>query len=237
MRTSPLAAAGSANRRGFAIVLDESEYLELIPRQGELAEPEYGAYLAAIRRRMSAARRGGARVLVGPFRADQHVSYAERIGAPPFGTIALRAFDDYVVRTYPDARQWRGGPIGRVVADLRAAERAEVRSTRTPAVETAGSKARAARAGGQAAPASRSGDPPAAQPVSAAPARRRRAWSKESFSSPRPRASRQHGSVGVFGRPRPRRGRRLWRKSPCSLSLTVGRPREPPRLGHVHRSG
>ncbi|MBS2964262.1 hypothetical protein KGA66_14475 [Actinocrinis puniceicyclus] len=131
MRTFPLAAAaGNANRRGFAIVLDESEYLELIPRQGELTEPEYGAYLAAIQRRMSAARRGGARVLVGPFRADQHVSYAERIGAQPFGTIALRAFDDYVVRTYPGARQWGGEPIGRVVADLRAAERAEMRPIR-----------------------------------------------------------------------------------------------------------
>lgn len=109
-----------AQRRGFAIVLDETEYVGLIPRQGVLHHPCHTTYLAEVHRKMRTARRAGARVVIAPFRADQHISYSERIGAPPFGTIALRAFDDYIARTCPLAREWRGEPIELVIADLRA---------------------------------------------------------------------------------------------------------------------
>jgi hypothetical protein len=107
--------------RGFAVILHEAEYLDLITRHTALIQGDYGTYLADLHRRMSAAHRSGKRVLIGPFLTDQYESYAEAIGESPCSDQALRAYDDFVARIGAHTRVWNGEPIGHVVADLREA--------------------------------------------------------------------------------------------------------------------
>lgn len=106
---------------GFAVILHEAEYLDLITRHTALSQGDYGTYLADLHHRMSAARHAGKRVLVGPFLTDQYESYAEAIGESACNAQALRAYDDFVARTGLHTRTWNGEPIGHVVAALREA--------------------------------------------------------------------------------------------------------------------
>jgi hypothetical protein len=107
--------------RGFAVILHESEYLDLIARHTALDRGDYEAYLAGIHRRMASARRTGKQVLIGPFLTDQYESYAEAIGEPPASSETLRSYDDFVARIGPHTATWVGEPISRVIAQLRAA--------------------------------------------------------------------------------------------------------------------
>jgi hypothetical protein len=107
--------------RGFAVILHASEYLDLITRHATLNQGDYGTYLVDLHGRMTAARRAGKQVLVGPFLTDQYESYAEAIGEPADSIHALRAYDDFVARVGPHTRPWTGEPISRVVTDLRVA--------------------------------------------------------------------------------------------------------------------
>jgi hypothetical protein len=107
--------------RGFAVILHESEYLDLIDRHTALDRGDYGTYLAEIHRRMASARRTGKQVLIGPFLTDQYESYAEAIGEPPCSLEALRNYDDFVARIGPHTTWWSGEPISHVVAQLREA--------------------------------------------------------------------------------------------------------------------
>src|SRR5947209_11514255 len=106
--------------RGFAVVLHEADFHELIFFCRSLQRLDYLAYLAIAWRRMTLVRQAGWQVLVSPFLIDQHISYADRIGVPPFSPLALRAFDSFITQTCPHAREWRGEPIERFISDLRA---------------------------------------------------------------------------------------------------------------------
>lgn len=108
--------------RGFAVILHEHDFRELICLHRAIRRLDYTAYLNILWRRMVLAKQAGQRVLVGPFLIDQHVSYADRIGALPFSPFAMRAFDAFVAQTSPHTREWRGESIDRVMANLRAAE-------------------------------------------------------------------------------------------------------------------
>lgn len=123
MQPDMTAHAGTRkSARGFAVVLHEADFRELIFLCRALRGLDYLAYLAGLWRRMTLLRQEGLRVLAGPFLIDQHISYADRIGAPPFSPVALRAFDSFVTRTCPHTREWRGEPIDRFISNLRAAE-------------------------------------------------------------------------------------------------------------------
>jgi hypothetical protein len=108
--------------RGFAVLLHEHDFRELVSLHRAMRRLDYTAYLDVLWRRMALARQAGRRVLVGPFLIDQHISYADRIGALPFSPFAMRAFDGFVAQTSAHTREWRGEPIDRVMAGLRAAE-------------------------------------------------------------------------------------------------------------------
>lgn len=108
--------------RGFAVLLHETDFRELILFCQSMQRLDYRAYLALLWRRMTLIRQAGLRVLGSPFLIDQHISYADRIGTPPFSPLALRAFDSFVTRTCPEAREWRGEPIEHFISALRAAE-------------------------------------------------------------------------------------------------------------------
>jgi hypothetical protein len=108
--------------RGLAVILHEVDFREFISYCRALPDLGYAAYLASFQRRMALIRETGLRVLVGPFLIDQHISYADRIGAPPFSALALRAFGSFVTQTSPHTREWRGEPVDRFIASLRAAE-------------------------------------------------------------------------------------------------------------------
>jgi hypothetical protein len=107
--------------RGFAVILHESDYLDLIARHRALNQGDYATYLADLYCRMSAARQADKQVLIGPFLTDQYESYCEAIGVPVASAQALRAYDDFVARVGPYTQPWAGEPISRVVADLREA--------------------------------------------------------------------------------------------------------------------
>jgi hypothetical protein len=107
--------------RGFAVILHESEYLDLIARHPALDRGDYADYLAGVHRRMLSAQRTGRQVLIGPFLTDQYESYAEAICEPPCSTETLRSYDDFVARIGPYTTAWSGEPIGRVLARLREA--------------------------------------------------------------------------------------------------------------------
>lgn len=109
-----------ARGRGFAVILHESDFLDAALFRSALRRLSYRAYLVDVWRRMALVRRAGIRVLIGPFLIDQHVSFADRIGLAPFGTLALRRFDDFVTRTCPHTRAWLGEPPQVVLSDLRA---------------------------------------------------------------------------------------------------------------------
>jgi hypothetical protein len=111
----------TAQIRGFAVILHESEYLDLIARHTALDRGDYEAYLAGIHRRMASARRTGKQVLVGPFLTDQYESYADAIGEPPCSFETLRSYDDFVARIGPHTITWAGEPISSVLAHLRGA--------------------------------------------------------------------------------------------------------------------
>jgi hypothetical protein len=111
----------SVRVRGFAVILHEAEYLDLVARHSGLDRGDYEAYLAGMHRRMAAAREAGRRVLIGPFLTDQYESYAEAIGEPPCSGQALRAYNDFVARIGPHTAVWAGESMNRVVARLRAA--------------------------------------------------------------------------------------------------------------------
>lgn len=133
MQSSGLTQTGTkTSARGFAVIVNECDFLDLILLHRALRRLDYRAYLADLWRRMAVARQLGRRVLIGPFLIDQHVSFADRIGAPPFGTLALRAFDDFVVQTSAHTREWRGEPMDRVISRLRAAEDLTGTSGRSP---------------------------------------------------------------------------------------------------------
>ena len=119
--------------RGFAVVVHEHDFRELTLSHRVARHLDYAAYLDALWRRMALARQAGLRVLVGPFLIDQHISYADGIGALPFSTRALRAFDAFVAQTSPHAREWRGEAIDRFMANLRAAESTTALSRAPPA--------------------------------------------------------------------------------------------------------
>lgn len=122
MRTTGNPSADHAARvRGFAVILHEPEYHDLIARHNALSQRDYATYLADLYSRMSAARAADIQVLIGPFLTDQYESYAEAIGAPASSARALRAYDDFVARVGPHTRAWTGEPISRVVSDLREA--------------------------------------------------------------------------------------------------------------------
>lgn len=110
--------------RGFAVLLREADFLEAIQFCSATLQLNYRAYLDVLWRRIVLAAQSGHRVLVGPFLIDQHISYADRLGTPAFGAQALRAFDNYVIRTCPDTREWRGEPMDALVALLRSADSA-----------------------------------------------------------------------------------------------------------------
>lgn len=107
--------------RGFAVILHESDYLDLIARHTALNQGDYSTYLADLYCRMVAARQADKHVLIGPFLTDQYESYAEAIGEPATSTRALRAYDGFVARVGPHTRAWTGEPISQVVTDLREA--------------------------------------------------------------------------------------------------------------------
>ena len=108
--------------RGFAIILHEHDFRELIFLQRAMRHLDYIEYLSILWRRMALVRQAGQRVLVSPFLIDQHISYADGIGALPFSPFAMRAFDAFVTRTSPQTREWRGEPAAHFIANLRAAE-------------------------------------------------------------------------------------------------------------------
>jgi hypothetical protein len=107
--------------RGFAVILHESDYLDLIARHSALNQGDYSTYLADLYCRMRSAKQAGKQVLVGPFLTDQYESYAEAIGEQAATAQALRAYDDFVARVGPYTQPWTGEPINRVVAKLREA--------------------------------------------------------------------------------------------------------------------
>lgn len=117
-RTSYPQAEHATYVRGFAVILHESDYLDLIARHTALSQGEYSAYLADLYCRMSAAHQAGKQILIGPFLADQYESYAEAIGEPAASARALRAYDDFVARAGPHTQVWTGEPISHVVTDL-----------------------------------------------------------------------------------------------------------------------
>lgn len=122
MRQTRDQTAGHGVRiRGFAVILHESEYLDLIARHSALDRGTYEAYLSGLQQRIGAARRTGKHVLVGPFLTDQYESYAEAIGEPPCSSQALHAYNDFVARIGPHTTAWSGEPIDSVVTALRAA--------------------------------------------------------------------------------------------------------------------
>lgn len=106
---------------GFAVILHESDYLDLIARHNVLNQGEYSSYLADLYCRMNAARQADKQVLIGPFLTDQYESYAEAIGEPAASTRALRSYDDFVARVGPYTQTWNGESISSVVAVLREA--------------------------------------------------------------------------------------------------------------------
>lgn len=120
-----------APARGFAVILHESDFLDVRFRSA-LHRLDYHAYLIGLWQRMALARRAGMRVLIGPFLIDQHISFADRLDLAPFGTLALRKFDDFVTRTCPHTRDWRGEPPDFALPDLRAAVTAATASGRAP---------------------------------------------------------------------------------------------------------
>lgn len=123
MQVDTLARSGARKyARGFAVVLHEADFRELIFFYRAVQHLDYAAYLAILWQRIALVRQAGSRVLVGPFRIDQHISYADRIGAPPFSPLALRAFDSFVTQTCPETREWRGEPMDRFISGLRAVE-------------------------------------------------------------------------------------------------------------------
>ena len=107
--------------RGFAVILHESDYLDLIARHTALDQSDYSTYLADLYCRMVAARQANKQVLIGPFLTDQSESYAEAIGEPAASARALRAYDDFVARVGPHTQIWAGEPISQVVTHLREA--------------------------------------------------------------------------------------------------------------------
>lgn len=116
----PSEAERVVHTRGFAILVHQSDYLDLITRHPELHQGNYGTYLADIHDQMKAARQIGHQVLVGPFLPDQYESYAEAIGEPAGLRHTVRSYDDFVARLGPHTRLWEGEPMGRLVALLRA---------------------------------------------------------------------------------------------------------------------
>lgn len=108
--------------RGFAVILNESDFRELELFHSAVQRLDYLTYLARLWRRILLVGQAGHRVLVAPFLIDQHISYADRIGAPPFSALALRAFDTFVTQTCPNTREWLGEPIDSVIANLRVAD-------------------------------------------------------------------------------------------------------------------
>jgi hypothetical protein len=106
---------------GFAVVLYEPDYRDLIARRKSFSRGDYDTYLADLYRRMSMAVRNGRQVLVGPFLTDQYESFADAIGASPDGVHALRAYNDFVARVGPHTQSWTGEPMNEVIGDLRAA--------------------------------------------------------------------------------------------------------------------
>lgn len=106
--------------RGFAVIVHQCDYLDLVSRHPDLNRGDYGTYLADLQSRMAAAHQIGRQVLVGPFLPDQYESYAEAIGEPAGLPQTVRSYDDFVARIGPHTRLWEGEPIGRVVAQLRA---------------------------------------------------------------------------------------------------------------------
>ena len=133
MQPDTIARSGTRkSARGFAVVLHEADFRELIFLCRAMQSLDYLAYLAGLWRRMSLLRQEGLRVLVGPFLIDQHISYADRVGAPPFSPVALRAFDCFVTQTCPHTREWRGEPIDRFISNLRAAEGTDAASRAPP---------------------------------------------------------------------------------------------------------
>jgi hypothetical protein len=109
------------------LIIRESEYIEIAIRHRVLVfgnagcEAGYEEYLADTHRRITAARRAGRRVMVGPFLADQYESYADALGLAPGTAKALRAYDEMVGRIGPDSRPWLGEAIDSVTASLRRA--------------------------------------------------------------------------------------------------------------------
>ncbi len=133
MQPDTIAHSGTRkSARGFAVVLHEADFRELIFLCRAMQSLDYLAYLASLWRRMSLLRQEGLRVLVGPFLIDQHISYSDRVGAPPFSPVALRAFDCFVTQTCPHTREWRGEPIDRFISNLRAAEGTDAASRAPP---------------------------------------------------------------------------------------------------------
>jgi hypothetical protein len=122
MRTTGYPQTDHAARvRGFAAILHEDEYLDLIARHEALNQGDYSTYLAGLHSRMTAAKQAQKQVLIGPFLTDQYESYAEAIGEPATSKHALRAYDDFVARVGPYTRTWTGEPITHVISDLREA--------------------------------------------------------------------------------------------------------------------
>jgi len=119
--------------RGFAVILHECDFRELILLQRTAGLLDYKGYLETLWRRMTLLRQAGLRVLVGPFLIDQHISFADRIGAAPFSPLAMRAFDAFVTRTCPHTREWCGEPMSRFVVDLRTAASATASGRAPPA--------------------------------------------------------------------------------------------------------
>lgn len=106
---------------GFAVILHASEYLDLITRHAALNHGDYGTYLVDLHDRMSAARRAGKQVLIGPFLTDQYESYAEAIGESAESTRTMRTYGNFAARVGLHTQVWAGEPISRVVVNLREA--------------------------------------------------------------------------------------------------------------------
>jgi hypothetical protein len=123
---------GTATARGFAVFLCESDFRDAMVFRSALCRTDYRAYLVDVWRRMALARRAGMRVLIGPFLIDQHVSFADRLGLAPFGTLALRRFDDFVAETCPQTRVWRGEPLGPFMSNLHGVVQAAAAPGRAP---------------------------------------------------------------------------------------------------------